>query len=51
MGAVIGFFFGLFVGAGCGVIVTAVLVAAKDAAEYERKEAGMPGEERDENDR
>lgn len=40
MGAVIGFLFGLFVGAGCGVIVTAVLVAARDMEERDDDRRG-----------
>lgn len=46
MGSIVGLIIGLVLGTGFGVIVTAVLVAARDVTEYERKEAGMPEEEK-----
>lgn len=47
MGGIIGLAIGLVIGAGAGVVITAVLVAARDAAEYEKHEAGMPEEKDD----
>ncbi|MCR4671969.1 MAG: hypothetical protein K5637_01865 [Lachnospiraceae bacterium] len=46
MSGLIGLAVGLFIGAGAGVVITAVLVAARDVCEYEKHEAGMPEEEK-----